>query len=206
MSTIKTIYVFRHGETDWNKQERFQGRVDIPLNEKGRAQADGLRAFFKANPVEVCLCSDLGRAQETARLALADLDVPIITEPRIRETNLGDVEGMTHQEIRDKMGVELIDNWRSIAAHHDEARFPNGESKREHRERVVAGIEDFLKTTTCTHIAVSTHGGSLRRLLHHLRPELTEAVMIGNCVLYEIQYDTAKAHFSVDLIPKSVSK
>ena len=113
---------------------------------------------------------------------------------------------MTHQEIREKMGVEVIDNWRSIQAHHDEARFPHGESKREHRERMVAGIEDFLKTTEFTRIAISTHGGSLRRLLHHLRPELTEAVMIGNCVLYEIVYDPAKAHWSVDLIPKSVSK
>ncbi len=202
---IKTLYAFRHGETDWNKQQRFQGRVDIPLNETGRQQALRLREFFKENPIEVMLSSDLGRALETARIAIGEQEIPLVIEPRIRETNLGDVEGMTHEEIIQKMGREVIENWRSISAETQDSRFPGGESKAEHLARILAGLNDFLKSTSYTRIGVSTHGGALRRFLHHIRPEQTEGLMVGNCALYEVKFDSAKGLWDVDLEAKCIN-
>lgn len=196
---MKTLYAFRHGETDWNKEYRFQGRVDIPLNETGRKQALRLQRFFKDHPVEAVLCSDLSRAIETAKIAMGGREVPFVIEPRIRETNLGDVEGMTHDEIQEKFGVDVLENWRSIHPDTWNTRFPNGETKSEHLSRILAGLNDFVQTTDYETIAVSTHGGSLRRVLHHLHPELTEAVMVGNCVLYEMKFDQEKGLFDVNL-------
>ena len=202
-SQIKTLYVFRHGETDWNKEYRFQGRIDIPLNETGRKQALTLKTFFDTHPVEAVLCSDLGRADETAKIALGHRGVPFIVEPRIRETNLGDIEGLTHEEILVKFGHEVLENWRSVEAATEHSRFPNGESKAEHRDRILAGLRDFLSRTNYTRIAVSTHGGVLRRLIHFIKPHLSQAAMINNCVLYEVRYDPRSETWDLDIEPKS---
>jgi broad specificity phosphatase PhoE len=196
---IKTIYAFRHGETDWNKEYRFQGRIDIPLNETGRKQALRLRKFFEKHPVEVVLTSDLSRAVETAKIAMGDREVPFVIEPRIRETNLGEVEGMTHDEIHKKFGVEVLENWRSMGPESWHSRFPGGESKAEHLERIMAGLNEFVTTTEFSRIAVSTHGGSLRRVLHHLHPNVTEDIMVGNCNLYEIKFDPEKGLYDANL-------
>lgn len=198
---IKTVYVFRHGETDWNKEYRFQGRVDIPLNETGKKQALRLRKFFEANPIDVVLSSDLGRALETARIAIGDRAIPIVIDPRIRETNLGDVEGMTHAEITAKFGDGVLANWRSITPDSWHSRFPNGESKAEHLARILEGLTEFLNHTSYRRIAISTHGGSLRRLLYHLNPTLTEDIMVGNCHLYEMKFDTERGLHDVNLEP-----
>lgn len=198
---IKTVYIFRHGETDWNKEYRFQGRVDIPLNETGRKQALRLRKFFETHPIDVVLSSDLGRALETARIAVGEKEIPLVIDSRIRETNLGDVEGMTHDQIAVKFGPEVLSNWRSIHADSWNTRFPNGESKAEHLARILEALNEFLTQTPYERIAVSTHGGSLRRLLYHLHPTITEDIMVGNCHLYEMKFDTDRGLHGVNLEP-----
>ncbi len=185
---MRTLFIFRHGETDWNKEGRFQGRFDIPLNETGRKQAERLREFFSLNPVEVFLSSDLARARETAEIAKGELDVPVVLESRLRETNLGDAEGLTQEEVAVKFGPELLQGWRSIGLENQNFRFPNGESKAEHLERILAGLEQFLGSTEYSRIAVASHGGVMRRLLHHLLPGLSTPVMVGNCVIYRVDF------------------
>ena len=71
----------------------MQGHADIPLNETGRQQALVLRDYFAKHPVEVILCSDLGRAKETAEIARGSLRIPIVYDHRQRETLLGVAEG-----------------------------------------------------------------------------------------------------------------
>lgn len=202
--SIKTLYIFRHGETDWNKEMRMQGRVDIPLNETGRGQALKLREFFLANPIEVILSSDLSRARETAEIARGDLQVPLLFDARLRETNLGDAEGLVIDEVASRFGQELVEAWRSVhpsKAHH---RFPNGESKSEHLARVLLALNEFVRSHPYQVSGVSTHGGAIRRLIHHLRPELEEPAMIGNCVLYELKFDFRSdlSPWLIDLEPK----
>lgn len=187
----KSVYIFRHGETDWNREGRLQGSIDIPLNTKGRSQAEILRRFFERNPVDVFLSSDLSRAHETARIAAGTSGTPIVIESRLRETHLGVAEGMRFEDFIGRFGDEFYERWKSL--HQDDAhvRFPEGESKAEHLARVLRGLEEFVASTEHQRIAVATHGGSMRRLIHHWAPELNEAVMVGNCVTYEATFDPA---------------
>jgi broad specificity phosphatase PhoE len=199
---MRTLFIFRHGETDWNKAGRFQGRVDIPLNETGRAQAKKLREFFVANPVDVFLSSDLERARETAEIAAGGAGVPIVLDARLRETNLGDAEGLTQDEVIAKFGKEALEGWRSLDKDHRDFRFPNGETKLEHLARVFEGVDEFLRTTNYKRIGVASHGGAMRRLIHHFAPHLTEPVLVTNCALYRIDYDpSSKEAYRLHLEP-----
>lgn len=189
VKSTKTLFVFRHGETDWNLNHRLQGGTDIELNETGREQAHKLSEFFRSNPVEVFLSSDLSRARETAEIAAKHLNAPIIIDARLRETNLGIAEGLTRDEVEVKFGADCFERWRSIGSYDKDFRFPSGESKAEHLARILAALHDFVATSHHERIGVATHGGSIRRLIHHLRPELAEPAKIGNCVVYELAYE-----------------
>jgi broad specificity phosphatase PhoE len=188
---VKEIFIFRHGETDWNKEGRLQGHADIPLNENGRQQAQVLQDYFRDHPIEVILCSDLGRAKETAEIARGQLQIPIIVDSRQRETKLGDAEGLTRAEIATQFHPEVWHRWHTFPEHWDH-RFPNGESKREHLDRIKNGLVDFLSKTPFTKVGLSTHGGSTRRLLHSLRPDLKEPISVGNCYLFKINYSPSR--------------
>lgn len=185
---MKTLYLFRHGETDWNRDGRMQGGTDVPLNENGRRQALRLREFFDSNPVEIFLSSDLSRARQTAEIAAGDCGAPIVVDARLRETNLGDAEGLTTAEFVARFGPEVMKEWRRFPDR-PEARFPNGETKVEHLARTLAALNEFLRATPHARIGISTHGGSLRRLIHHLCPgDVVEPVMVGNCTAYRASY------------------
>ena len=198
----KTVYIFRHGETDWNRERRLQGNSDIPLNHNGRQQALALREFFRLNPVDVFLSSDLSRAHETARIAAGDAPIDVVLDRRLRETHLGEAEGLLYSEIIDRFGQKLWDEWYSLSGGSQDARFPGGESKAEHVRRLLDALESFLRATPHARIGVASHGGAMRRLIHRLRPELTSPVAIGNCVLYEMRFEVSSGIWTVDLEPR----
>lgn len=87
------LYILRHGKTDWNLEYRLQGQTDIPLNEEGIRSARQAGEQYRDLPLDVCYCSPLQRAQDTARLFLAGRDVPIITDDRLKEMSFGSYEG-----------------------------------------------------------------------------------------------------------------
>lgn len=88
------LYIMRHGITDWNKIHRLQGRTDIPLNEEGRQMAKGAAIQCKDVHFDICYCSPLSRAKETANLVLAGRNIPIITDNRLVEMCFGKFEGI----------------------------------------------------------------------------------------------------------------
>lgn len=101
------IYLLRHGETDWNREGRIQGRTDIGMNEKGREQirraSEALASF--SEDIEVILTSPLSRACESARIAADRLGYPaedIIVEPLLIERSFGEGEGLTEKERHQK--------------------------------------------------------------------------------------------------------
>lgn len=189
---MKTVYIFRHGETDWNREWRLQGHTDIPLNERGREQAKALGGFFEQHPVDVFLSSDLERARKTAEIASGGKQIPIVIDKRVRETNLGECEGLTHDEINLTYGADVWQTWAQVGPNMWEARLPGGESKREHLTRVLDGLNDFLSKTEYERVGVATHGGTIRRLVHHFAPELKDPAMIGNCAVYRFEYSKKK--------------
>ncbi|MCR5250431.1 MAG: histidine phosphatase family protein [Lachnospiraceae bacterium] len=84
----------RHGKTDWNERHKLQGRTDIPLNEEGRRMAEKAAEECRDITFDVCFCSPLIRARETAEIVLRGRDVPIITDKRLEEMCFGSFEGL----------------------------------------------------------------------------------------------------------------
>ena len=88
------LYIMRHGRTDWNEMYKLQGSVDIPLNDTGRQMALEAGEKYQDMHIDVCYCSPLSRARETAELVLKDRNVPIIVDTRLREMSFGICEGV----------------------------------------------------------------------------------------------------------------
>lgn len=88
------LYIIRHGKTDWNEIHKLQGRTDIPLNEEGRQMARDAAKEYGDIHFDVCYCSPLCRARETAELLLEGRDVPIVIDERLKEMSFGIYEGV----------------------------------------------------------------------------------------------------------------
>lgn len=186
-----TFYVFRHGETDWNKLKKVQGQTDIELNSTGVSQALTLRNFFRKNPLDICYTSDLKRASKTATLCLEGLSCEVIEEHALREASFGDVEGMKRDDLLKTFKERF---WDSNSSDEKALNFsyPGGETRKEVRERLVNFITKLSKETKHTSIGISTHGGSLRSLLHNFLPTDTELLPIPNCVVYKLEFENGE--------------
>lgn len=89
------LYLLRHGQTEWNKQRKLQGRSDIPLSDAGRQMALDAAEKYRDTKIDLCFCSPLCRAAETAEIFLAGRDIPIIMDNRLVEMCFGVGEGTT---------------------------------------------------------------------------------------------------------------
>ena len=90
------LYIMRHGKTDWNELHKLQGHTDIPLNANGIAMAENAAKKYKNVHFDVCYCSPLTRARQTADIILRDRDekVPVIIDDRLIEMGFGEYEGI----------------------------------------------------------------------------------------------------------------
>lgn len=88
------LYIMRHGQTDWNITHKLQGRTDIPLNENGRHMAVSAREKYAGIALDICYCSPLKRARETAEIFLEGRKVPVIPDERLKELSFGEYEGI----------------------------------------------------------------------------------------------------------------
>jgi probable phosphoglycerate mutase len=186
------FYFARHGETDWNRERRYQGSRDIPLNETGRKQADAngllLRDLLERDEVDPAslnwFASPLSRAKETMERMRAAFDVdlpPIIFDKRLIEISFGDLEGRLHAEINREAAIAPGERDASYW------RFrPQGG---ENYDDVAARLLDFAEILT-QHAVVVAHGGVLRVLRH-----LVEGAPRGD-VLNWPPPQGAIAHFS----------
>lgn len=193
---LKTIHLFRHGQTDWNINRRLQGHTDIPLNEEGRKQALTLQSYFAENPVELFITSDLQRAQQTAGIANEKLGLPVKVSADFREVFLGELEGMTQLEAHEKYGMESWDKWTSLDPQHFGFTFPQAESTHVAVARFATALKRFCVKESFSHVGLCTHGLIMRRFLHTLKPELQEALPIPNCVVYTITWDQQTGKFA----------
>jgi len=98
----------RHGKTDWNEIHKLQGRTDIPLNEEGKNMADLAKAQRDEIEFDVCYCSPLIRARETAEIVLRDRKIPIIVDERLIEMSFGIYEGVENSFKDPKNPVNVI--------------------------------------------------------------------------------------------------
>ncbi len=158
---MTTHFVFiRHGETDWNRQQRFQGQIDIPLNAIGLEQARRLGRHLAPTPTEILLCSDLTRAQQTAApLALA-WGQQAQALPGFREQSFGVLEGLDVPTIK----AQHPELWQQWLEHRADFALPGGESLQQFHARVVKSVRDAAQAHPGKTLTVVTHGGVLDML------------------------------------------
>ena len=156
MPTTELILI-RHGETDWNRELRFQGHIDVPLNDMGHEQARRLGLRLAGEPVQHLLSSDLMRAQQTATPAARQLELEIVTSVALREQHFGIVEGMRADEIQN-LHPRAWEDWLQFREDH---AMPEGESAREFHARIVAALGTLAGTHRGQRLIVVTHGGVL---------------------------------------------
>lgn len=166
---VRTLLLVRHGETEWNKDGRFQGQRDIPLNELGRAQARALRVRLEIaehahlyDPAHTALLSsDLLRARETAEIAFGVAGRTLHVRSDLREFNYGVFEGLTRHEIEARFPGVLA-AW----AQGDRSRpLEGGESRAAVHARAHAAVRGFLAEVDHPCVVIVAHGGVMRQLL-----------------------------------------
>jgi broad specificity phosphatase PhoE len=154
---VTQLFLVRHGETDWNRARRIQGRTDIPLNDTGRAQATTAGRRLATRSWDGILASPLDRARETAVLIAAEIGLgdPELV-PALVERDYGEAEGMDWLEV--------------------ERRFPDGgpvpgrESRRDVADRVVPALIELAMARPDAALVVVSHGGAIRSVLDRVEP------------------------------------
>lgn len=199
-SVKKQIFLVRHGETEWNALKKFQGHTDIPLNENGRQQAETLvELVTKLNP-EFILSSDLSRALETARIACRELEQEIVAHAELRETHLGEAEGMMRDDLFAKHGEDLMHRWFSTDPADSHFAFPGGETKNQCVLRVRGFLEKWWDHSPdrqqAKSVMIFSHGGVIRNMVHTSQNAPATPVLIQNCVCQLLEYDLKTRHWS----------
>lgn len=192
-----TFYLFRHGETDWNAEGRFQGHLDIPLNDRGREQARQLGHSPGLKDLQAILSSDLSRAVETAKILGREIGLGadrLYQDAGIREAFLGDAQGLTVDEIGTRFGEELLHRWKSSHVTDADISYPNGETGREVVVRSLEAMSRFSEEhPEFKRIGISTHGGVIRRVMHQILRDREIAnpppIAIPNGVIYRIEFE-----------------
>lgn len=148
------IVLVRHGQTEWNRVERFRGQADVPLNETGLAQAEatGQRVAAEWQPVAV-YASPLSRAVRTAEAIASRLGLPVQPHPALIDINYGQWQGLTPDEVRQRWPEEL-DAWYNAPRR---ARIPGGETLDELRERAMAAVRALAARHEGQTIALVAH-------------------------------------------------
>ena len=155
------IILWRHGQTEWNVANKFQGHTDIPLNAVGEFQAQHAAPMLAAINPTMIIASDLVRAQSTAHELVKITGLEVLTDARLRETNCGNWEGLTGAEIRK---VDL-DNLRQWSMGGDNPAGGIGERRSEVGARGVAAINSALAGKDNQRLVVATHGGTARTII-----------------------------------------
>jgi broad specificity phosphatase PhoE len=158
---MTTLLLVRHGETDWNRDGRWQGGSDTSLNDLGREQAQALAEQLDGS-IDVVYSSDLARARETAEIVAAKLGLEVRVDARLRERSFGSWEGLTTSEIEDRF-ADSHRRWREgVGAGADDA-----ETFEDFSARVNDFLADVLRLHPGENVLVISHGGSIR-VIHAL--------------------------------------
>ncbi len=153
---MTTILLARHGETDWNREGRFQGHADPPLNDTGRAQAVELGEALRADELAAIYSSPLRRALETAEVVAASRGLEPIPVEWLREIDVGSWQGLTRPEIEQRFPGQFA-RWLDY-----EQGWEDGESYDELGRRVVSALLELADRHAGERILAVTHGGPIR--------------------------------------------
>lgn len=186
------LILLRHGESQWNSENRFTGWIDIGLTEKGKKEAYEAGKLLRGIPIDFGFTSVLIRAIDTLTEALRGADqelVPVVEDPALNERMYGDLQGLNKSETVEKYGADQVKIWRRS---YDVAP-PNGESLKDTAARTLPYFEKNIipLAKEGKNVLISAHGNSLRAIVMDLDKLSKEEVIelnIPNAVpiMYEI--------------------
>ena len=183
------LILLRHGQSVWNKENRFTGWQDVPLSNKGRQEAEQAAQSLKKNDIEFShsFCSSLKRSQETLEIILKSLNLNLKIKPHweLNERHYGSLQGQNKEEAEKKFGKDQVFKWRRSflerppdcleAQNFDLKKFPGlkqipkAESLKDTYERVIpffkSHIKELLKKES---VLIVAHGNSLRALIKYI--------------------------------------
>lgn len=158
---MTTVYLARHGESDWNAERRWQGHADRPLTERGREQAEALAERLADVQLDAVYASDLRRAWETADPVARSHGLDVVRVPDLREVHVGSWSGLTRDECEARF-PEAFARWRDGGQGWDD-----GETYDEMAERVVSALHRLAENHSGGSILVVSHGGPIRAVHAH---------------------------------------
>ncbi|WP_257160318.1 histidine phosphatase family protein [Corynebacterium cystitidis] len=162
----RRLVLLRHGQTEYNATKRMQGQLDTHLSAVGVEQARAAALLVKDLDVVRVISSDLVRAKNTAEIVAASLNLPVEEDARLRETHLGQWQGLTHEEVdRDFVGKRAA--WR----HRPDWAPPGGESRLEVALRVRSLVDDVMQAFDGWEnktVLLVAHGGAIAAVTCHL--------------------------------------
>jgi phosphoserine phosphatase len=193
----------RHGETEWNRQKRFQGQIDVPLNENGKTQSAQAAEFLKGVPIDRAVSSPLLRPKETAEIILQHHpQVTLDFDPNLAEISHGLWEGKLESEIEAEFPGEL-QRWQRTP---EKVQMPEGENLEQVWQRAIAAWENLLAITPATtdgHVTtvlVAAHDAVNKAILCYLAgqtPEKFWTFKQGNGAVSVIDYPDGSSGRSV---------
>jgi probable phosphoglycerate mutase len=148
------IILVRHGQTEWNRVERFRGHADVPLNETGLAQAEatGLRITEEWQPTAI-YSSPLSRAVKTAEAIAKHYNIPVQTHPGLTDIDYGEWQGLTPDEARERW-PEAVHAWYNQP---EIACIPGGETLASLRQRAMCTVNELASRHTGQTIVLVGH-------------------------------------------------
>lgn len=183
LSDSAEIYLVRHGQTDWNLEDRMQGHTDIALNDTGISQAIHLGETLKDVPFVKAFSSDLSRAYKTAELILTQREIPIVVSSHLRERSAGALEGKTNEQIDlNTQSFFLSDQALDKDAYMKTAWHPELETLHSIFERVSKFIFEIAQDLSSHHpILIVSHGAVVRSILDYFSFTPRSRWVITNC-------------------------
>lgn len=152
------LYLVRHGETDWNKENRCQGCIDIELNEEGIRQAKAVASRLKDEEIDIIYSSTLKRAFRTAEIINTCINKEIIKDSSLNEINFGEWEGLTFDEMKLRPDYNY-NEWR-LNPHR--VTFPGEGSLQKVSDRCLGFVKEIINSNSDKNILIVSHGGILK--------------------------------------------
>ncbi len=194
------LVLLRHGESQWNLENRFTGWVDVPLSPKGEQEARAAGQKLAGTKFDRAYTSVLTRAIDTLAIVLeviGQTGLPVEKDKALNERMYGELQGLNKTETTQKYGEQQVKIWRRSY----DVRPPGGESLKDTADRVLPYFEQHIRPQILAgkNILIAAHGNSLRALVMQLDKLSREAVLelnipTGAPLLYEFDQDGQVLH------------